>query len=318
LLGIVGYATIVGYYIAGSSWAAPFTVNSSDTQVLAILSQITTSQATLAALQLDLSQTEENSKFSKSQLASLTKLERNFDSTTQDQREVWDKSARDLQQFDNEAQKSIAELQQDVKQNEELRVIIGKDLKAGLMTKADAATAISSIDNLANTTVSSQVAETTLVDNVRQHQMIDISSLSVEEQRAQVAFQIGQLESAIKVDNEHAATDQKMMSIINTAINTARLSPYYVAVNSPATVQLAVVPYNGNNQFKAGEPVYECAFGMVICHYVGTVMTTYANEQVFENPLTKTNLRGYLLRLDVSAVATRSKSLIIGHKPLLF
>jgi hypothetical protein len=318
LFSIVGYGVLVGLYIGSANWAAPFAINSSDTSVLAILSQITASQASLATLHIDYNQTKENIVFNKVQIAALQKLERSFDTTKGKQKIIWAQSASDLLKYDDEIRKNIVVLQSDVAKNDEFRDIINKDLTLGLITKTDAATAISTIDNLANTTTTTKIAETNLVDSVRQHEMVDMGNIVMESQRVQIIFQIEQLESAINVDEDHMATDANLEKTIKTAIATAKLSPYYAAIESPSTIQLAVVPYNGNNQFSKNEPVYDCVFGLVVCRKVGTVVNVFPNEQIFENPLTKTNLRGYLIQLSVIPSAMRSKSLVIGHKPLFF
>src|SRR5271170_5775436 len=139
LSGIVGYGVLVGLYIGSANWAAPFAVNASDPTVLAILSQVTSSQATLTALHLDYNQTQENITFNQSQIIALTKLERSFDKTEGEQKAVWSQSAADLLKFDSETKQSITALQSDVAKNDELRTIINRDLASGMITKADAA-----------------------------------------------------------------------------------------------------------------------------------------------------------------------------------
>lgn len=318
LMGIVGYGVLVFFYLSNTSWIAPFTVNSSDTSVLAIMGQIVSSEAQLTALNLDKTQTEEAAKFNKTQIAALRKLLAKLDSITTDQERVWSQAAIKLQKFDAETNQNIARFSTDVDNGEKLREIVSKDLADGLMTKADAMNALASIDSMAGQTTAAKVAEETLLDDIRQHQMVDFSAVTVDAQRAQLIYQIDSLETAVQVGEAHIREDAALANTIDTAIATAKLSPFYAAINSPKTVQLAVVPYGGSKLFQAGEPVYECVLGLAICHRVGSVSAVYPNEQIFENPLTKTNMRGYLILLSVSDESARSKSLVVGHKPLFF
>lgn len=318
LLAIVGYGCLVGFYFNSSQWIAPFTVNSSDSAVLTIMSQIVASQGALASLNLDAKQTAENTRFSRKQLRDLQTLDKKFGRTYSDQQKTGLASATDLQKFDRETQAGISVLTQDVSRGSELRLIIERDVATGLMTKADAIAAISNIDSLASQATSTKVAEKTLMDDIRSHQMVDFAALAVDAQRVQLGFQIGQLESTIQIDEAHAQTDATMTATIQEAIETARRSPYYVAMNSPTTVQLAVVPYNSSKMFQVHQPVYECMFGMVVCRYAGRVVAVYPNEQVFENPLSKMNTRGYLIQISVTPSSVRSKSLVVGRKPLFF
>jgi hypothetical protein len=318
IFGIIGYGAIVGFYLQSSAWIAPFTVNSSDTQVLTIMSQIVASQSALGTLALDAKQTNESLIFSKQELHALRLLDDKFVRVYNDQQKTGAQSAADLQHFDVETQQGLTELQRDVRENVTLRALINRDLANGLITKADAAIAISNIDSLAVQTTSTKVAEKTLLDDIRQHLLIDFNALNVDAQRAQLIFQINQLDSTIRVDEEHARADAAMAETINNAIATAKLSPYYVAVNSPKTIQLAVVPYAGSKVFKAGQPVYECVFGVAVCHYAGKITAVYPNEQIFENPLSHLNVRGYLIQIEVLPESARSKSLVVGSKPFLF
>lgn len=318
MAAILIYGGIVGFYLQNSDWIAPFTVNSSDTQVLTIMSQIVASQTALGTLALDAKQTNESLIFSQRQLRELRRLDQEFSRTYTDQQQVGTRSAADLQKFDSETQQGIEKLNHDVENGVELRTIIEKDLATGLITKADAAVAISNIDSLAIQTTSTKIAEKTLLDDIRQHQLIDFAALNVNAQRAQLLFQINQLESTILVDEEHAQADAAMGETIINAIKTAKQSPYYTAVNAPTTVQLAVVPYNGSKVYRVGQPVYECLLGVAVCHFAGKVTQVYPNEQIFENPLSHMNARGYLIQISVEPSSARSKSLIVGHKPFLF
>lgn len=318
LFGIIGYGAMVACYLGTTTWVAPFSVTSSDTSVLAIMNQVTVSQNTLETTNLDIRATEENLQFSRNQLGQLLKLQRGFDQTLASQRDVWTESAKTLEGLKDETHANIMNLNTDVAHGEELRAMFKKDLAAGLITKGDAAIAIANIDDLASRTTDQKVAANSLLDNIRQHQMVDLNATSVLVQRTQVVYQVAQLASVIEVAEARLTSDRKLVDSITTALQTARMSPYYKAINSKDVIQLAVAPYGAEKKFAVGQPVYDCMFGLAVCFQVGKVAAVFPNEQVFENPLTKTNTRGYILELQVAERSVRSKSLVVNHRPLFF
>lgn len=317
LFGIIFYGGLFAFFFSSTSWVAPFRVNPSDAPVLAITAQITSSQASINTLQLDIKSSQENAQFNKSQLASLFKLDKQLHSKVTDQKSVWSAASQDLTQFDSEAKKNIAVVTNDVSNGEEMRRLVKRDLDAGLITKEDALSTYSYIDMLAVNTTAAKIAENGLRDSIRQHKMEDITSLTVEGQHTALEFQINQIYSTIRTDEQHIVSDLETIATIQRAVDTAKQSPYFVAVSGKG-VELAIAPYSPSSMPQAGAPVYSCYFGFIVCKRVGTIAATYPNELVFENPLTKTNTRGVIVQLAVTAEAMRTKALMIGHKPLFF
>lgn len=318
LLGILGYAVLFAFFIGATSWVAPFTVNPSDTQVLAITEQVVSSQTTITSLQLDYDASKENLRFSIDQLKGLEGLNRSINKKLTRQTAEWADASKDLVQYDVEAQKNVQDLSEDVNRNSKLRLAIDEDLAKGLITQNDALLAYTYIDSLAITSTTSKIAESDLLDSIRQHKMQDLTSITVQGQQTALSFQIAQLYSAMKVDEQRMSADLLGIATIQQAVKTATDSPFYEAVQSNSNIQLGVVPYDPKQTVKAGAPVYDCYLTIAVCHQVGTVQTTYPNELIFENPLSKTNTRGYVIKLRITGAAMRSKVLLVGRKPLLF
>lgn len=315
LSGIIFFGVLFTFFLGSNSWVAPFVVSSSDVPVLQIVSQITASQATVDALQLDYKASSENLAFSKSQISGLFALNKQLHIKLGKQAGEWVEATQDLSKYDVEAKGNIDTVMKDVNNGEELRRLVKRDLTAGLITNEDALATYSSIDMLAINTTAAKVAENDLKDSIRQHKMDDITSLTVEGQRAALEFQIAQLYSAIRTDEQHMVSDLETIATIKSAVDTARLSPYYLAVSKNA--QLGVIPYD-KAALPNGSPVFSCKMYIVVCTQVGTVSQVYPNELVFENPLSKTNTRGFIVRLQITDDAMRSKALMVGRKPLFF
>lgn len=317
LAGILWFGILFVFFFGSSSWVAPFAVNPSDVQVLAITAQVTNSQAAIDTLQLDAKSSTENLNFSKSQLKGLLALDKDLHSKVSQQTKEWVGAASNLSAYDVEAKDNIAMVQKDVAHNEEMKALIQNDLKAGLITKEDALSSFSYIDMLAINMTAAKVAENDIQDSIRQHKMSDLTSLTIEGQHVSLEFQISQLLTAIRTDEQHLLSDAQTIATIKRAADVAKQSPFYRAVTGE-NVKLGIVPYDPKNALKVGSPVYSCWLGISLCTQVGKVAAVYQNEQVFENPLTKVNTRGYVVQLDVTDEAMRSKSLIVSHKPLLF
>lgn len=315
LMGILWFGILFAFFLGSSSWVAPFAVTPSDPQVLAIIAQVTSSQATIETLQLDMKASNENLTFSRAQLIGLGKLSTELREKVSKQTAEWSGAAEDLKKYDSEAKAGIDTAMKDVSNGAQMRAFVDRDLKAGLITNEDALSSYSYIDMLAVNTTAAKVAENDLKDNIRTHKMDDITSLTVAGQRAALEFQIDQLYSGIRTDMQHIVTDAETIATINSAVDTARQSPYYRAVRGK-NVRLGIVPYS-TTLIKVGAPVTNCKLVIAVCSQVGTVAMVYPNELVFENPLTKTNTRGYVVELLVNDDAMRAKALMVG-KPLFF
>ena len=319
IAAILLYGATVGYFLASGEWVTPFTVSGSDSQVLTITSQLVASQNALGAITIDEAQTREVISFSREQISSLMKLRDSYNRTARDTKRVWESSAKNLSGFDIESQRDIETLQSDVSRNSELRSSIINDMQSNLITKSDAAIALANIDQLQSQTTTAKVNETNLLDTIRQHQMVDFGALAVAGNQAQLDYQLAQLQSAIQIGFTHLAQDALLKNQINLAIDTAKRSPYFAAVNSQTSIQLAVVPYVYHDDVvRPNAVLYDCYLSVVACRIAGKITAVYPNEVLFENPLTHMNARGYIVAISIDEKSLRSKSLSIGRKPFLF
>jgi len=318
LLSIVSYGAIFVFYAASSSWVVPFIVNSSDTTVLALDGQLTTSQQALNALVLNKEQETQTLALTHTQIAQLSALDRELTSTLKEQRQTWSVSAGSLDDLHSQKTTDNAMLTGDVSRTNTLKAIIEKNLAAGLITKGDAQAQIIQLDQFTASTTDSKVAETLLTDTVRQHQMTDLNFLTVLGQKVQLEAQIGTLNTTVVTTESQLKQDTDTANTITKAIDTAKASPYFEVINSDKKLHLAVVPYNSRSTVKVGDPLYDCLLGIAICRRAGTVVAVYPNEEMFEHPILRINMRGYIIKIDADAKALTSKTLAVGSKPLFF
>jgi hypothetical protein len=58
---------------------------------------------------------------------------------------------------------------------------------------------------------------------------------------------------------------------------------------------------------------------MMACRKVGTVDQIFAGEETAIHPIFKTNIRGYLIQMNLDHPdSAKSKTVFLGRKPLLF
>ncbi|MGC2448439.1 MAG: hypothetical protein WA477_12410 [Candidatus Sulfotelmatobacter sp.] len=314
LLAILGYGAAFVFYIASSGWVSPFIVNSTDDKVLTLTAQLTGSRQALAALQLNQAQSQDMLTTALSQVDQLSSLDRRLDATIRNQKRAWTGSTADLTNLHEQKAADNTLLSQDAGRTTVLKNIIEKNLAAGLVTKGDAQAQIIQLDQFVSATTDSKVAETLLTDSVRQHAMTDLNFITVLAQKAQLESQIAQLTTTVVTLRAALKSDVDTINVLNTSVATAQQSPYAQAVNSSTKLRLAVVPY-GHTRVKVGDPLYNCLLGTVICRRAGTVTAVFPNEELFEHPILRINMRGYIVKIDVDMDSMNSKTLAVGSKP---
>lgn len=312
---IVGFVVTLVFYIGSASWMVPFMAHNSDDKVLTLLAQVTNGQQTISTLNVANSAAQENIAFTRTQLVGLTRLEKELDATIASQRTVWSASGDSLSGQSEEKRQVNQVLGQDASKSKELRAIIEKDLAAGLITKGDAQQQINALDQFLNSTTDSKVSETLLGDSIRQHYMTDINAASVLGQRAQLQVQIAQLVTQMTTSQHEERMNTAAIQAMQETIKTAKESPYYEAVTA-GKMLLAIVPYD-KTPAQVGAPVYQCYVGMAFCRQAGTITAIYHNEEMFQHPVLRFNMRGYIVKIDVDEKASKSSTLFL-RKPLLF
>ena len=79
------------------------------------------------------------------------------------------------------------------------------------------------------------------------------------------------------------------------------------------------MPYDDQASAKVGAAIYDCYLNMIVCRKVGTVKQIFTGEQNIVHPIFKTQVRGFMIQMDLSHPASaQSKTVFLGRKPLLF
>ena len=317
--GILTYAFVMGFYAISTTWAAPLILSPVDEKSLDFRQKLVTSQQTIEDLKVDSQKLESGIAEMKKHRAALLALEPQLQEAIARERTHNRAIGPQLAALDTQKQADNAKTQTVLKQIKEVESNINKDLAAGLITKGDATTQLSALNQAENAYTDSKIAEVLLTDSVLQKNTTGTDSLDVLEKQAELRSEAAQLDVAINVADKQLQEESRQIDRLREAIRTAKQSPYYLNAAGDKTLYFAFVPYDNQASAVAGRPVYDCYLNMFACRKVGTVNQIFAGEETAIHPIFKTNIRGFLMQMNLDhPESAKSKTVFLGRKPLLF
>lgn len=319
LAGIIAYAFVMGFYAVSTSWAAPLILSSVDEKSLDFRQKLVTSQQTIEDVKVDAQKMQSGIAEMTRHRAALLALEPRLQEAIVRERTHNRASGPQLAALDSQKQTDNAKTQAVLAQLREVESSIKKDLAAGLITKGDAATQLSALNQAQDAYTDSKIAEVLLTDNVLQKTTTGTDALDVLEKQAELRSETAQLDVAINVAQKQLQEDNRQIDRLREAITTAKQSPYYLNASGGQTLYFAFVPYDNQSSAVAGRPIYDCYLNMVACRKVGTVARLFSGEETAIHPIFKTNIRGFLIQMNLDhPESAKSKTVFLGGKPLLF
>jgi hypothetical protein len=319
LAGILTYAFIMAFYAVNTTWAAPVIISASDEKSLDYLAQLVTSQQTIEDIKVDAIHQQTTLAEMTRQRASLEALIPQIDSAVGRERKHDRLTGPQLAELDAQKQADNTKTQAVLAQLQQLESSINKDLAAGLITKSDATTQIAAINQSRDAYTDSRIAEVLLTDNILDKTTDGTKSLEVIEKQAELRSDIAQLDVTLAVAEKQLEEDNRQIDRLRAAITTAKQSPYYLNATGNSRLYFAFVPYDDQASATVGALIYDCYLNMVVCRKVGTVKQIFLGEQDIVHPLFKTQVRGFMIQMDLSHPASaQSKTVFLGRKPLLF
>lgn len=317
--GILAYAFVMGFYAVSNSWAAPLILSAVDEKSLDFRQKLVTSQQTIEDLKVDSQKLESGIAEMKKHRSALLALEPQLQVAIGRERTHNRAIGPQLAALDTQKQADNVKTQAVLKQLKEIESNINKDLASGLITKGDAATQLSALNQAENAYTDSKIAEVLLTDSVLQKNTMGTDSLDVLEKQAELRSEAAQLDVAINVADKQLEEESRQIDRLRDAIRTAKQSPYYLNAAGGKTLYFAFVPYDNQASAVAGRPVYDCYLNMFACRKVGTVNQIFAGEETAVHPIFKTNIRGFLMQMNLDhPESAKSKTVFLGRKPLLF
>lgn len=315
--GILSYAFVMGFYAISTTWAAPLILSPVDEKSLDFRQKLVTSQQSIEDLKVDSQKLESGIAEMKKHRAALLALEPQLQEAIAREQTHNRAIGPQLAALDTQKQADNTKTQAVLKQLKEVELNINKDLAAGLITKGDAATQLSALNQAENAYTDSKIAEVLLTDSVMQKNATGTDSLDVLEKQAELRSEAAQLDVAINVADKQLQEESRQIERLREAIRTAKQSPYYLNAAGDKTHYLAFVPYDNQASAVAGRPVYDCYLNMFACRKVGTVNQVFAGEETAIHPIFKTNIRGFLMQMNLDhPESAKSKTVFLGRKPL--
>lgn len=203
LVGVAAYAFILGFYAISSSWAAPVILSATDEKSLDFREKLITSQQTIEDLKVDAAKMKQGLREMHAHRTALLVLE------PQIQTAIARESAHDrsdgpqLASLDRDKLADNVRTQQVLAQLKGMQTNIEKDLAAGLITKADAASQLAALNQTATSYTDSRISEVLLTDTLLDKTNLGSTTLESLEKQAELRSEVAQLDVAIQVAEKH-------------------------------------------------------------------------------------------------------------------
>jgi hypothetical protein len=318
LAGILAYAFVMGFYAINSSWAAPLILSSVDEKSLDFRVKLVTSQQTIEDVKVDAQKMQSGIDEMTKHRAALLALEAPLQEAIVREETHNHANGPQLAALDTQKQADNAKTQKVLAQLKQVESNIQEDLAAGLITKGDAATQLSALNQAQDAYTDSKIAEVLLTDSILQKTTTGTDSLEVLEKQAELRSEAAQLDVAINVAQKELFEDNRQIERLRDAIQTAKQSPYYLNASGGQQLYFAFVPYDNQASAVAGSAIYDCYLNMILCRKVGTVNQAFPGEEAAIHPIFKTNIRGFLIQMNLDhPESAKSKTVFLGRKPLL-
>jgi hypothetical protein len=317
LAGVLMYALLMAFYAVNNSWIAPVIFSPYDKESLELTQKLVASTQTLDDLKLDVERLQTSLAEMRRHKAQLETLEPELAAAIARERSHYIASGPEISATWREKREANLRTMTIDRQTAQIERRLDQELAAGLITKSDAAIWKSQLNQTHVNFIDSRLGEILLKDDIVQRNTSGTKMLAVLDKQAELVSQIAQLDIAIGVAKKQSKTESTQIERLTKAIATATETPYYLTMTG-AHVPLALVPYDNQSDLAVGAPLYDCYLNMIACRKVGTVKKVFTGEQHGTHPIFRTDLRGFLIQLDLqNPDAAKSKVLFVNRKPLL-
>jgi CII-binding regulator of phage lambda lysogenization HflD len=319
LVGVLSYAFVMGFYALNRSWAAPVILSASDEKSLDYMQKLVVSRQTIEDLKVDILRQQTTLAEMAKHRASLLALDPELQAAIIREREHDKLTGPQLATLDMQKQADNRKTQEIVSQIRQLETQIKSDLANGLITKGDAATQLTALNQAEDAYTDSRIADVLLTDSVLDKTTNGTKALDAIEKQAELRSNIAQLDVTLSVAEKQLEEDNRQVERLHDAINIAKQSPYYLNDSGEKRLYFAFVPYDNQANATVGAPIYDCYLNMALCRKVGSVKQIFLGEQVISHPIFKTQIRGLTILMELShPESAKSQTVFLGSKPLLF
>jgi len=154
-------------------------------------------------------------------------------------------------------------------------------------------------------------------DNLNRVIAADVQMVPLAEQVIDVKTKRITAASTLKSIEERLKLLEGSLEIIRTNAEALSRSPLGRAAVKP--IHVLFVPYENADQFKAGQPIYDCVFLIVVCRKVGQTGAEIVGEVSAVHPFFGKPVRGQFVNVELDdPAAVRKQWLHAGRPPLFF
>lgn len=315
LAGVLAYAAGAAFYATSRSWAAPVILSQVDKDSLDLTGRLLQTQGVIENLKLDVSRLRKEMTESQTHLSALLHLEPALDAAIERARVHKAQTGPSLVSLTDEKHLDNVKAEALLHKLDDLEDRADKELAAGLITKTDEVQLKTQLARERADLTDSKISALLLKDTIVEKMTPTASFLEILSKRTELRSAAANLQINIATSQRQIETEVSQIEHLEQAMDTARHTPYFLAVEGKT--YLALVPYENQASAAEGAPVYDCLFSFVVCRRVGTVKRVFIGEQRASHPIFHTDLRGFLIQLDLSEQeSAKSRTLFLGGKPL--
>ena len=323
--GIFGYVALLFFYLQNTSWGAPLVISPTQDRVLQYQPQVASLRAQLDKQRADLADLTAQLSVKQAGLKALDALVARTNEAQQRQIQNLSSAAKQLGRLADQKRTDVADSESAHAQLKTLMTSTEAELRAGLISKDDAAARMVSLRASANaltdakltaaqvgmTSAQSRAAAATLGGAAD-----DLQTMTTLAQVQQLSFSRLQLQAEIEATQNNLGVLRTSIKESERVLEVAMQSPYYKALTQ--SVSVAFVPYENMKRMKIGELVYDCALQILICKRISQVAAVYDAEEYAKHPLFRHDMKGKLVEVSfIDPNASTSRVVFFGGKPLL-
>jgi hypothetical protein len=316
LLGFFAYVFLLGFYAVDSSWVAPLVISPADDKALDLTVKMVQTETAAQTLELDVKKLQASLPEYRRHRAQLLLLEPQIKAALQREHQHNITAGAELVGLNQQKNLDNVQTASVMDQVREAENQINRDLSAGLITKGDAAVQRTALNQAQSTFTDSRIAETMMKDAILQKNTTNTNLLDTLTRQAELVSEITRLDVTIDATERQIGTEQEQIASMYSAIQTARSTPYYMAMTQGRNVNFAFVPYGNRGAVHTGSTVYDCYLNMIACRPVGKVIRIFSEEEHAIHPLFRTDMRGYLVQMELTRPqSVESETMMLNHKP---
>jgi hypothetical protein len=319
LMFLAGYFALLSFYTLNKSWVAPVLISPSNDKILSLTSQIVASEQTLASLRLSSRTLAASNAEMLQRKVVLLGVNEQFEAAINRQMSDNVVSGKELNRLADQKHSDVVATQTMLLDIDKNTADIQHNLKAGLITRSEAMAQQTTAAQFRNAFTDAEVGEVVLRDNAKQKLNTDVAAVDTITKGVELKSELAQIELTVKANQDTIVNNNIQIQKIEQAISTTRDNPYFVAAQSSKPVAMAFMSFDNQDNVRTDADVYNCYLSFVICRKVGKVVRIFSEEERASNPILKTDMRGTFVQLELSdRESVKSKTLFVGHRPLLF